>query len=311
MLKLFSAPIVVGIALGLLFPYQSLSLIWVSSILLFLLLFLNTLSVDSRKIFAVSRNQAWQSLTAQVLIFFIFPVIQTGAAAAILHDPDFVFGVAVSSLAPAALVNPFFAHVRGGDRALALLNVILSTVLSPLLTVPLLFALGLGAVFINSRFLFVYLIGLTALPVLLSFGVTTLWPGAGARIQRILPAANSLILAALMFILVGSSLNRVPVRLLLKGDFPNLLLLFVGIDFGIFIAVRAAAKLFLPIPGAETLALSVATRNFAVSASLMLLFHPKAALPSAAGLIIHCLFFQWLVWRGARSRSASAEECAM
>ena len=34
---------------------------------------------------------------------------------------------------------------------------------------------------------------------------------------------------------------------------------------------------------------------FAVSASLMLFFHPKAALPSAIGLIVHSLYFQFLV----------------
>ena len=49
MLKIFSLPIWIGIALGALFPYRSLALIWASSFLLFALLFINTLPYSERK----------------------------------------------------------------------------------------------------------------------------------------------------------------------------------------------------------------------------------------------------------------------
>jgi predicted Na+-dependent transporter len=295
LLRLFSLPIFAGILLGVLFPYQSLSLIWVSSLLLFLLLFLNTLAVDKDKILALSRADLTPLLVTQGLIFVFLPLVTTALAALVVHDPDFVFGVAVSSLAPCALVNPFFARVRGAHVESTLWNVVISTLICPLATVPMLQLLGLNTVFIESRFLWLYLLALTTLPVALSFAIAYAVPSTGPRVRPWLPTVNSFLLAALMFILVGSSLNRVPLRLLLNSDFFVLLGLFLVIDFGVFALARTAARLFLSPAPAESLALSVATRNFAVSASLMLFFHPKAALPSAIGLVVHSLYFQFLV----------------
>lgn len=276
------------------FPSASLSLVWASSLLLFLLLFLNTLAVDKRKL--ISFRTGWlQCITAQALGFIYFPVCTAAAALLLLKDQDFVFGVAVAALAPCALVNPFFAGHRGGDAGIALLNVVVSTMLCAFITVPLLAFSNLAPVFLDAKFLFYYLSLITVAPVALSFLVVFFFPRVTGRAAKWLPLGNSLILACLMFILVGSSLTRLPLRLLLNRDFAVLVLLFFAIDFGIFGLTRRAAGLFVKKAKAETLALSVSSRNFAVSSSLMLAFHPKAALPSAIGLIIHCFFFQWLL----------------
>lgn len=280
--------------LGLIFPYTSLSLIWASSLLLFLLLFLNTLAVDKRKLISV-RSGWWQCLTAQALIFLFFPVCTAAATILLVRDQDFVFGVAVAALAPCALVNPFFANQRGADPGVALLNVVVSTLLCPLITVPMLAWSRLSPVFLDAKFLFTYLSLLTVVPVALSFLITYFFPRVAGRASRWLPLGNSLILALLMFILVGSSINRVPLRLLLGRDMAALIAIFVLVDFGIFFAMRWSASQFFKTAKAETMAISVASRNFAVSSSLMLAFHPKAALPSAIGLVIHCFFFQWLL----------------
>lgn len=280
-----------------LFPYQSLTLTWTSSLLLFLLLFLNTLAIDKRKFVRLSlRRSAWvQCLLAQFLIFVFFPVMITAGALQFLRDQDFAFGVAVATLAPCALVNPFFAQVRGGHSGLALLNVVVSTLLGPFVTVPMLALTALSPVFIDTKFLLLYLLLLTALPLAVSAGVSALAPRLAKASVKGLPVANSLVLASLMFILVGSSLNRVPFRMLLSTDLFILVVIFLVLDFGVFGVVRWTARAFFNRPDAETLALSVASRNFAVTATIMLIFHPKAALPSAIGLLIHTLFFQWLL----------------
>lgn len=250
--------------------------------------------MDKKKLISV--RAGWlQCIAAQGLVFLFFPVLQTALASLWLRDQDFVFGVAVASLAPCALVNPFFARQRGGDSGLALLNVIVSTLLCPFVTVPLLALSHLAPVFLDTRYLLVYLSLLTVLPVAASFTLSYIFPQLPGRTVKWLPAGNSLILALLMFILVGSSLNRVPLRLLLNHDFAVLVGLFILFDFGVFLVTRYGAAVFVTKVKGETLALSVSSRNFAVSSSLMLAFHPKAALPSAVGLIIHCFFFQWLL----------------
>lgn len=281
--------------MGIAFPFKSMSLIGMSLILLFLLMFLNTLAIKQEELF---KSSGWKAaFVTLILMFGLFPLMQTAAALLLIRDHDFVFGFVVSALAPAALVNPFFARHRGGDAPLALLIVMLSTVLCPFLTVPVLNALGMSAVFLNSKYLIAVLTALTLLPVAASLLTNRLWPASARRSAPLLPYANSLILASLMFILVGSSLNQIPFRLLFNSDFFRLLGLYLVFEFGTFFVVRHAARQFTLPARAESVALSVSTRNLAISASLMLFFHPKAALPPAIGLAVHALFFQWLVWK--------------
>jgi predicted Na+-dependent transporter len=259
-----------------------------------LLLFVNTLAVEKRK-WNPGGGKWLQCLATQALIFIFVPVCTAAAASLMVKDPDFVFGVAVASLAPCALVNPFFAALRGGDAGMALLNVLVSTLICSFVTAPLLKWTNLSPVFLDMRFLSLYLTLLTAVPTAISFGVIRLYPAVSSRVRPWLPLSNSIILAVLMFILVGSSVDRVPLRLLLSYDFAALVFLFIVLDFGVFLLAKFSALQFIKRPMAESLALSVASRNFAVSSSLMLAFHPKAALPSAIGLVVHSLFFQWLL----------------
>ncbi len=273
-------------------------------------MFLNSLAIDQREILSAPLSRVRQCLLVLALIYFFWPSVITAFASLLLKDKDYLFGVAISTLAPSALVIPFFARHRGGDLGLSLLAVVLSTLLCPLLTLPMLRALGFTDIFIEARYLFVYLISLTTLPVLLSLAVNRFWSRSKRLAEQILPWANSFLLALLMFILVGSSLHRVPIRLWLHFDFLYLMLIFVAFDFGLYWLTRKTSLLFFSSPVAESIALAIATRNLAVSASLMLSFHPKAALPCALGLIIHAAFFQWLLWPRTEPYSALPAKAA-
>ena len=230
-------------------------------------------------------------------MFVVQPLMLAAWALVALKDRDFALGVVVASCAPSALVNPFFSRIRGGDAPLALLNVVLSSLICPLMIVIMLYLTGFNAVFIEVRTLALYLFALTALPLLFSLIITGIRPAISRFVTPALPFLNSFLLAALMFILVGCSLHQVPLRMLLKGDLVPLILIFIAAEFGVFFVARQSAGLFIDRKASETLALSLSTRNFAVSASLLLFFYPKAALPSALGLMIHAAFFQWLAWK--------------
>lgn len=283
--------------MGIIFPFQALSLIWTSSILLFFLLFLNTLPVDLKEVRRCLSQRGKESLLTLALIFLFFPLLTAAAARLFIVDQDFAFGLVVSSLAPCALVNPFFAKVRGGDSPLALVNVVVTTLICPFVTIPILFGLGFDLIYLDLTYTVVFLVSLTVLPIGLSLIVARLWPRLPTKWSSTLPLCNSLILSALMFVVVGSSLNKVPLRMLQHNDLLAMCLFFIFSDFGLYVMARYCARLFVQTSSAETFALSVSSRNFAVSASLMLFFHPKAALPSAIGLMVHAAFFQWLLWK--------------
>jgi predicted Na+-dependent transporter len=141
------------------------------------------------------------------------------------------------------------------------------------------------------------------LPLLSSLVIAWWWPSVSRFVTPALPPLNSFLLATLMFILVGCSLHQIPLRLLLKGDLLPLLLIFGAAEFGLFFVARQGSLLFMNKSSGEALALSLSTRNFAVSASLLLFFYPKAALPSAVGLMIHAVFFQWLAYDSAPQKA--------
>jgi predicted Na+-dependent transporter len=303
LLKIFSLPIVIGITLGVVFPYQSMSLVWLSSVLLFFLFLFNTLAIGPAQLFALTPRQWRESIITLILMFLVQPIFFAALALVSLKDRDFALGVVVASCAPSALVNPFFSRLRGADSSLTLLNVVLSSVLCPLMIVLMLYLTGFNAVFIEVRTLAIYLFALTALPLLSSLVIAWWWPSVSRFVTPALPPLNSFLLATLMFILVGCSLHQVPLRLLLKGDLLPLLLIFGAAEFGLFFVARQGSLLFMNKSSGEALALSLSTRNFAVSASLLLFFYPKAALPSAVGLMIHAVFFQWLAYDSAPQKA--------
>ncbi len=280
-------------------------MVWLSSVFLVLLFLFNTLAIDPKQLFKISKSEWRQSLVTMTLIFLILPMMQAAAALTFLKDRDFALGVVVASCAPSALVIPFFSRLRGGNAPLALVNVVASSLMCPVMIVAVLYMTGLNSVFIDVRALGLYLFALTALPLLLSLILIWWRPKISATVAPSLPYLNSFLLAALMFILVGCSLNQFPIRLLWSGDLLPLLVFFALTEFGIYFAAHQCARLFIGSSDSETMALSLSTRNFAVSASLLLFFYPKAAIPSAIGLMIHAGFFQWLALNKKNDKAAN------
>jgi BASS family bile acid:Na+ symporter len=223
--------------------------------------------------------------------------VQTAIASALLRDHDMVFGVAMSSLAPVALVVPLFLRKNNGDIAFGVLMVVASTLLCPLVLLPLLGLMGMTQSYLDARSLMLYLFPFTIAPVVIGLLVSKFLPRAKKLLSPLTPYVSSTLLGLIMFILVGSAFNRAPIRSWLSGNLVVLTLLMVWMDFGVYWLIRWAWN--------ESAAITIACRNFAVPASLLLFFHPKAALPSAVGLVVHAFFFQWLMSKKAAPRSIS------
>ena len=291
---LFSIPMVVGILAGIAFPYQSLSLVWSSSFLLALLLMLNAAEATPAAALASLRSAPVLSALLLFLLFGALPAVQTAMAAFLLQDSAYVFGVAAASLAPPALVVPLFLKRNGGDSALGLSLVVAGTLLCPLLMVPMLGLFGVNQGYLDTRALFMASLPLTLLPVACGLAIPRLAPAALPVLRRLAPALNALLLGLLLFILVGSSVPRMPLRHWWNGDLPWLLAIMLWMDFGVY----AAAKLSL----GETAAILLSARNLAIPASLLLFFDPRAALPAAVGLVVHAAFFQWLMVKRTRAQ---------
>jgi predicted Na+-dependent transporter len=222
-----------------------------------------------------------------LLLFGFFPVVQTAVAALVLADRDQVFGVALASLAPPALVVPMFLRRLKGDVSLGVAMVVAATLICPFVLVPMLRLLGFGDIYFDPATTSEYLALLTIVPVLCGFLFSGLFPRAKKSLLAHGAWLNSILLGTLMFILVGSALNHAPLRMWAHGGLIPLTAILVWMDFGVYFTVRWLWD--------ETAALILSSRNFAIPASLLLFFEPRAALAPAIGLAVHAVFFQWLM----------------
>ena len=298
--RFFFVPIITGIVLGVLFPFQSISLVRYSSLLLFLLMYFNGLSVtypkDKSLAFANFVKSINSSLWTLFLLFVFFPVCNAAIAHLLLTDQDLIFGFIFSTLAPVAIVVPFFAQVRGGDVDKSLSDVVLSTLLCPLILVGFAQLLSGNTAFAESRSSFSYLLAITIIPILLSWGTQVFTRNLATAIRRHLPWLNSICLALLLFILCGSSLTKLSVVTVKPGELLKVVALFLWLDLGTYLVLRKLSQTFIAPEKAESLALSLSLRNLAIPAGTLLFFHSRAALVPAIGLCIHAFFFQWLLW---------------
>lgn len=293
--RFFSLPIVIGIAAGVVFPYQSLNLIWASSIFLVFILVINVLEAGSSLTAAFDKDSRTGFAIALTTLFVLLPAIQTAFASALLRDRDYVFGIAMASMAPPALVIPLFLRLNRGHVEVGVAFVILATLLCPVILIPMIRLMGISESFMDTTALFYYLLPTTALPVASALLIRRLFPTAVRKLLTRAGPLNSFALGALMFILVGSAFHHLPIRTWRSPDLITIFAMMVWMDFGVYFLMRWLWN--------DTAAIMLATRNFAVPANLLLFFDPKAALPSAVGLIVHAVFFQWLISKSAR-RSA-------
>lgn len=291
----FSLPIFLGIISGLLFPFQALQLIFLSSSFLFLLMFINSLAIDSTHLFRPTAHELKMSVLFLVFSYIFFPCALINLAQLFLTDSNYVLGLALSSLAPAAFVVPLFARARQGSPRQAILNITISTLFFPLISPYLLAMFSSADYFINIQSVLLILFVITLLPLLLGLFVAHKIPLIKEKLTAHAPVLNSALLGILMFILCGSSFNKLRPTHLLEKDILYTVLLLILLDFGVYAFMKFLAKPWFQQSQSESLALSVSLRNLAIPAVLLLSFQPKAAIVPGIGLIVHAFFFQWLL----------------
>jgi predicted Na+-dependent transporter len=293
-LTFFSIPIFTGIIAGIIFPFKALELIFISNTLLFILMFLNSLVIDSSQLLSWRKQDLRNSLIFVGLMFILFPCVQINLAQMFLGDVNYLFGYALSCLAPTAFVAPFFCKVRHAEAKDGISNIFVSTLLFPVASFIFLTFLLRSTHFVDTQSVLALVLLITFLPMALGLGISRLLPTVRTRLLPYNGVMNSLLLGALMFILCGSSFNKLRLSHLLEPDIITIIFLLLFMDFGVYYLMKYFAGAWLDRARAEALAISVSMRNLAIPAGLLLSFQPKAAIVPALGLVIHAFFFQWL-----------------
>jgi BASS family bile acid:Na+ symporter len=222
-------------------------------------------------------------VTGLVFLYVIVPFVMWGAGLAAGLAPELLFGVTLASLAPAIVLAPFFADMIGGNRVMAAMLSVVSTVLSPIV-IPAMLVMLVGRTVEVPVTMIVQTAGaLVCLPVVIALALRKAWPSLK---ERPIPGEryiNSAIFFFFMWGVIASSLGGIAilsVSLLLAMAFLQEYVFFFGLRWALG---RMAARGAMSVPNAKALALCIGIKNGAMTAGIALTFSSTVAVSS--GLI--------------------------
>ena len=206
-----------------------------------------------------------------------------GAGLAAGLSPELLFGVTLASLAPTIVLAPFFADMIGGNRVLAAMLSVVSTILSPVLVPGLLVLLVGRTVAVPVAIIAINAGALVGLPVAIALVLRKARPSLK---ERPIPGEryiSSGIFFFFMWGVIGSSLGGIAIlsiSLLLALAFLQEYAFFFGLRW---VLDRLAGRGAMSVPNAKALALSIGIKNGAMTAGIALMFSSTVAVSS--GLI--------------------------
>jgi len=218
-----------------------------------------------------------------LFLYIIVPLVMWGAGLAAGLSPYLLFGVTLAALSPTIVLAPFFTDMIGGNRVLAAMISVVSTLLSPLLIPLVLVALVGRTVDVPVGTIALTAGALVGLPVLIAVVLRKAKPSLrdnpipGERL------VTSVIFFFFMWGVIASSLggiNLLSVSLLLGLALLQEYVFFFGLRRALG---RLAERGLLSVGNAKALALCIGIKNGALTAGIALTFSATVAVSS--GLI--------------------------
>lgn len=294
MSNFFGFPIILSIILAYFIPYFSLPLSRYIFLILFVMMFWTSLSLDYRKL-----KNFWH-FTPQVLIglflsFIILPLFLLGLASLCLNDNKFIYGFFFSALNPLAIVAPFFVRVNKGHEEFSFILMVASMLMAPFLT-PLMINFFAADVWrLDLALLSKTMILLTALPLILGALASRYFAKSRDFFIKHSALANALFLSLITYAFFGVAFQRIHWNIIPTQEILILFGLALVQDFGLYYLLKyTLPESFKEVDG-KTLAISLSMKNVAVSSALLLSLDPKASFASSMGFIAHAFFFNFLL----------------
>lgn len=286
----FGLGILFAIILAFMFPYIAITLNPSSFFLLFFLMVLSGFTIDWSKLGLVMKNLK-EVIFANIALYVIIPFFMFLLAKTFLADKHYMYGVVFSALTPAAIVAPFFTKVFKADRELSFVILVSSMLISPFV-IPLVLSLFLGNYLaISGMILFKDILLLVPLPLFIAFLVRKYSKPSSEFLTQSLPILNFFLLALLIFIQFGSSINRLNINYLEAKD----VFLLIGLgfiqDFGLLLFLQPLSNWVRDEKKSVAIFASISMKNIAIASSILLLYSPKAALAPTLGFVAHAFLF--------------------
>ena len=217
--------------------------------------------------------------------FTIMPLLAWGLTRAFQLDEALALGVVLVGCCPGGTASNVITYLAKGDLALSVGMTGVSTLLAPLLTPMLTWALAGKSIDVDMIGMLLSILWVVILPIVVGLIVKGLLPKFTEKAVDYLPAISSIAIAMIVAIVIGANANK-----LLAGGLVIVIVVILHNICGLSLGYMIGRLLGLPEPKKRAISIEVGMQNSGLASSLATLHfaaYPMATIPGAIFSVWH------------------------
>ncbi len=237
--------------------------------------------------------------------FTVMPLLAWGLAQLFQLDEALALGVVLVGCCPGGTASNVITYLAKGDLALSVGMTGVSTLLAPLLTPLLTWALAGKSIQVDVASMFLSIFCVVILPIVVGLLVKWLWPNFTQRAIDYLPAFSSLAIAFLVAVVIAANAEK-----LLAGGLVIVVVVMLHNVFGLSLGYLIASLLRMSDSKRRAVSIEVGMQNSGLASSLATIHfaaYPLASIPGAIFSVWHNLSGAAVAYLYNKKTAGSAE----
>ena len=224
-------------------------------------------------------------ITGCLAQFTVMPLLAWTLARLFQLDEALALGVVLVGCCPGGTASNVITYLAKGDLALSVGMTGVSTLLAPLLTPLLTWALAGKSVNVDVASMFLSILWVVIMPIVIGLAVKWLWPKFTERATDYLPAFSSVAIAFIVAIIISANATK-----LLAGGLLIVVVVMLHNVCGLGMGYLIGRLLSLTEPKKRAISIEVGMQNSGLASSLATLHfaaYPLATIPGAVFSVWH------------------------
>ena len=217
--------------------------------------------------------------------FTIMPLLAWGLARLFALDEALALGVVLVGCCPGGTASNVITYLAKGDLALSVGMTGVSTLLAPLLTPLLTWALAGKSVDVDVAGMLLSILWVVILPIVAGLIIKGLWPKFTEKATAYLPAVSTLAITFIVAIVIGANANK-----LMAGGLIIVIVIMLHNICGLSLGYLIGRLLGLSDPKKRAISIEVGMQNSGLASSLATIHfaaYPMATIPGAIFSVWH------------------------
>ena len=217
--------------------------------------------------------------------FTIMPLLAWGLARLFALDEALALGVVLVGCCPGGTASNVITYLAKGDLALSVGMTGVSTLLAPLLTPMLTWALAGKSVDVDVAGMLLSILWVVILPIVAGLIIKGLWPKFTEKATAYLPAVSTLAITFIVAIVIGANANK-----LMAGGLIIVIVIMLHNICGLSLGYLIGRLLGLSDPKKRAISIEVGMQNSGLASSLATIHfaaYPMATIPGAIFSVWH------------------------